>query len=107
MFFQLGFLHYNDRNWAEAIKAFESAVQLEPQYANAKYFLGLSYDRVGRENDAISQFENLVATNPDNQEVKFILENLKAGKAPFSNNPPVDSAPEKRDSPPVSERNND
>lgn len=104
VFFQLGFLYYNERNWDEGVKAFERAVSLEPQYANAKYFLGLSYNNLGRRNDALKQFEDLNVTNSNNEEVKLILNNLKAGRSPFAAvEPPLDDKPEKRKTPPLSE----
>lgn len=104
VFFQLGFLQYSDRNYRKTIEALEEAVRLEPAYSNARYFLGLALDRVGRRDDAIAQFEEIRKYNPDNQEVKFILANLTAGKAPFAEaEPPIDDQPEKRKTLPVSE----
>lgn len=104
LFFQLGLLKYNDRNWPGAIDAFSKAVQLVPEYANAKYFLGLSLQKVSRNNEAIKQFEDLEKGNPDNQEVKLILNNLREGKDPFANaKPPVDTKPEKREKLPLNE----
>lgn len=103
--FELGLLYYNDGNYSKAIAALEMAVALQGNYANAKYFLGLSYDKVGRSADALRQFSDLALTNPDNNEVKFILNNLKAGKSAFSQvTPPLDNKPEKRKNPPVSEK---
>jgi len=84
LYFQLGFLKYNERDYKGAIEAFEQAVAINGDYANARYFLGLSYDRLGRTADAIAQFEYIERTNPGNQEVMSIIENLKAGKAPFA-----------------------
>ncbi|MEK7567366.1 MAG: tetratricopeptide repeat protein [Patescibacteria group bacterium] len=104
LFFQLGLLHYNDRNSSKAIEALEQAVRLENQYANARYFLGLSYDRLGKTNEAIAQFEEIQKTNSDNAEVKLILENLRSGRTAFARvEPPLDDKPEKRQNPPVSE----
>ena len=78
---------------------------LSPGYANARYFLGLSYEKLGRVKDAISQFTELKITNPDNKEVSLILSNLKAGRAPFANaTPPIDNKPEKRSSLPIDEK---
>jgi tetratricopeptide (TPR) repeat protein len=75
---------------------------LDSQYANAKYFLGLSYERLGRREDAIKQFEGIKVTNPDNQEIELILSNLKAGKSPFTDaRPPIDDQPERRSELPV------
>jgi len=54
---------------------------------------------------AIGLFEELKVSNPDSQEVEFILTNLKAGKSPFANaQPPITSTPEKRQTPPVKEQ---
>ncbi|MDO8430473.1 MAG: tetratricopeptide repeat protein, partial [Candidatus Taylorbacteria bacterium] len=105
IFFQLGFLYYNDKNYLGAIEALNQAIKLDNKYANAQYFLGLSYARVGKVADAIIQFEALSITNPDNQEVALILSNLRAGKSPFTDaKPPVDSKPEQRKNLPVNER---
>lgn len=105
LFFQLGILEYNDKNYGGAVVSLEKALKLNGQYANAKYFLGLSYARVGRNAEAITQFEDLVKSNPDNVEVSFILNNLKEGKSPFSDvKPPIDNKPEKRKVLPVIEK---
>ncbi len=104
VFFQLGFLYYNNSEYKKAITSLERAVALEPSYANARYFLGLSYDKSERKEDAIIQFENIEKTNPTNQEVKFILNNLRAGKDAFSKvAPPLDDKPEKRKKAPIEE----
>jgi tetratricopeptide (TPR) repeat protein len=105
IFFQLGILRFNDKNYRGAADALERAVALNPEYANAKYFLGLSYEKLERDADAIKQFTDLTATNPGNKEVDLILRNLKAGRDPFSDAaPPLDAAPEKRPKLPVAEK---
>jgi tetratricopeptide (TPR) repeat protein len=105
LYFQLGLLQYNDKNYQGAVDALQKAIQINDQYANARYFLGLAYARLGKNPDAIIQFENLNSTNPENDEVKEILTNLKAGKSPFSDvKTPIDSKPEKRKTLPVKEK---
>lgn len=104
IFFRLGLLRYEEKSYTNAVLAFEKALALAADYANARYFLGLSYYNVGRPSDARAQFEVLVKTNPDNEEVGFILDNLKAGRAPFEKvQPPLDNKPAKRSTPPVKE----
>ncbi len=104
LYFQLGLLKYNNEDYAGAAKAFERSVELVSDYANARYFLGLAYERLGRDNDAIGQFEAIQKTNPDNQEVNLILGNLKSGRSPFNDaKPPIDDEPEKRAEPPIEE----
>ena len=78
--FQLGILYYNDKQFDKAKTEFERAVSLDENYSNARYFLGLVYDREGKKKEAISQFEKIEALNPDNEEVKKILANLREGK---------------------------
>ena len=108
LFFQLGFLYYNDKNYTESTNAFSKAISLNSQYANARYFLGLSLIRLGRNAEAIEQFVELEKTNPDNKEIAFILANIKSGKSPFADaKPPIDSKPEKRSNLPVKEKNID
>lgn len=105
IYFQLGLLKYNENDFAGAASALEAAVALNGVYANAQYFLGLSYYELKRRDDAIAQFEAVAATNPNNQEVQFILENLKNGRSPFADvSPPLDDEPENRDTLPVEER---
>lgn len=104
-FFQLGFLYYNDKNYQSAIDSLMKAVQLNDQYANARYFLGLSYARLGKNTEAIDQFEIIAKSNPDNEEVSLILTNLKTGKSVFTGaQPPIDTTPEKRKSLPIKEK---
>lgn len=103
LFFQLGLLKYTNRDYNGAIVSLERAVALNTNYSNAMYFLGLSYDKVGRKADAIAQFEKVESLNPENQEVKNILINLRAGKSALTDVPPP--TPEKKSTPPVKDTN--
>ncbi|MCX6718787.1 MAG: tetratricopeptide repeat protein [Candidatus Taylorbacteria bacterium] len=105
LYFQLGLLQYNAKNYQPAVDALSKAVSIQPDYANARYFLGLSEARVNDIAGAIAQFEELSKTNPDSKEIALILNNLRAGKSPFTDaKPPVTATPEKRAALPVKER---
>ncbi len=104
LFFQLGLLYYNEESWESAANSFRTATRLVADYANAKYFLGLSYARLGAFDQAIAEFEALRETNPENQEVVLILENLRAGNDPFFGiQAPLDAQPEQREDLPIEE----
>lgn len=104
IFFQLGLLQYNASDYKAAIDSFVKSLALAPDYANSKYFLGLSRVLTQDVPGAIKLFEELKVTNPESQEVEFILTNLKAGKSPFTNaQAPITSSPEKRQTLPVKE----
>ena len=102
IFFQLGLLKYNNRDYKGAVEALERAVYLNNNYSNARYFLGLSYQKLGRTSDAVTQFQRIQELNPDNSEVKQILSNLQAIKDPFEAAP---TKPEKRSKLPVQDQN--
>ncbi len=76
IFFRLGLLRYNNSDYIGAISAFERAVILNNSYLNARYFLGLSYQKVGRKEDALIQFEILNKVIPENEEVKNALNSI-------------------------------
>jgi tetratricopeptide (TPR) repeat protein len=94
IWFQLGLLYYAGGDSKNAIPPLEQALKLVPNYANAKYFLGLAYYVDGRQNDSLRMFEELALSNPESQEVKTILANLRAGKQPLEGlTPPPEDRP--------------
>ena len=104
IWFQLGLLYYSNNTMKDAESALEKAVEIQADYANAKYFLGLTYVALKKIPEAIKQFEDLSVTNPDNSEVQLILSNLKAGKPPFDGAElPVTSTPQDRETAPISQ----
>lgn len=84
VFFQLGLLKYSDRDYDGAIEAFVRALTLVPEYANAKYYLALSLNRVGKKNEALQLLEDLKKTNPDNSSIEDAIENISGNKAPVT-----------------------
>ena len=82
--FQLGLLYFNGDQFENAKLALERAISLaiesNQEYANARYYLGLTYDKLNQKEKAIEQFEKIQTANPDNEEIKKILFNLKSGK---------------------------
>ena len=99
--FFLGFLLYQKELFVDAEEQFSRAVNINLNYSNARYFLGLIYDRTGRKGEALKQFIKIQELNPDNEEIKRIIENLEAGRAALTTIPPP--PPEKRREPPVRE----
>jgi tetratricopeptide (TPR) repeat protein len=105
LWFQNGLLRYNAKDFAGASEALGLAVKYQPDYANAKYFLGLSEARQGKTANAITIFEELTQANKDNQELALILANLRSGRGIFTDaKPPVTPTPEKRATLPLKEK---
>jgi tetratricopeptide (TPR) repeat protein len=105
LFFQLGLLKYMSQDYKGAVVSLEKAVSIVPSYSNARYFLGLSYAKVGKKAEAIAQFKEIEKLNPDNTEVKTILRNLGAGVDPLQTISPPAQPPEKRSDLPVKDTN--
>ena len=78
--FQLAFLYYLDERFDDSRREFKRLVDLNENYSNARYFLGLIYDLQGEKGKAAAEFEKIAKLNPANEEVKTILENLNAGR---------------------------
>ena len=76
IFFRLGLLRYNNADYAGAVSSFEQAVVLDNTYLNARYFLGLAYQKVGRTGEALIQFNILNKVLPDNADVKKAIDSL-------------------------------
>lgn len=85
--FELGLLYYGVGSWTDAIAEFSRAIEITPDYANARYYLALALNSVGRTAEAIEAMEIVLSSNPDNQEVKDILANMRAGKQPVGDAP--------------------
>ena len=77
--YQLGLLYYFDDQINSAQREFERVLLLNSNYSNARYFLGLVYDKKGEKQQAIEQFRKVLELNPENVEVGKIIENLEAG----------------------------
>ena len=75
----MGRTHLALGNYEDAVVSLEKSIDLALDYSNARYFLGLTYDRQGKKQKAIEQFVIISELNPDNVVVESILNNLKAG----------------------------
>ncbi len=104
LLFQLGLLRYYAKDYNGASQAFIEAIKYQADYANAKYFLGLSFARLRDFDKAIEVFEDLQKTNENNEEVALILSNLRSGRSIFNDEKIPASTPEKRTGLPVKEK---
>lgn len=78
--FQLGVLHYEAGRFEKAREVLEQAVSDTPDYANALYFLGRTYEKLGDNAKALVRFERVLQLNPDNAEIKAAIEKLRTLK---------------------------
>lgn len=79
---KLGGLLYINKNYEDAVKVLSRAVELNPEYSNARFFLGASLAKLGKFDEAIIQFEKILELNKGNKDIQTILNDLKAGRQP-------------------------
>lgn len=103
LWFEVGFLYYKDESYEKAAQAMAQAVAINKDYSNARYFLGLSLEKLGDKAGALEQFVEIEKLNPDNAEVKNIIRNLRAGNSALYQTPVV--PPEDLEKAPINETN--
>ncbi len=65
LLFRLGNLYYDMTKMDDAVKNFERAVELDPQFVGALVNLGGAYDELGRLDDALEVYNKALAIEPD------------------------------------------
>lgn len=76
LYFELGVLKFAANDFQGAATALRKSLSLTPDYANAKFYLGLTLAKLGNYEEAISIYEDLDKSNPGNTDVKAALEAL-------------------------------
>lgn len=76
--FQLGVLLYGQGDYERSAAALEQAVLLNNNYANALYVLALAYVELGATDEATRLLEQVLILNPNNENVKGLIQALKA-----------------------------
>jgi predicted TPR repeat methyltransferase len=62
---KLGMTLFAQKKWNEAIQAYQSAIDLRPDYTDAYYNLGLALNNAGRRPEAMNTYEALMALYPN------------------------------------------
>lgn len=85
--FQIGILYAAQNDLNNAGIALTAAVQANPQFANARYFLAAIYAKLGNYKEATNQLEEVAKMSADNEKaVAPLLVELAKNKNPFPAN---------------------
>lgn len=84
LLYQLGLLQLQAKRYGDAKTSFEQALAINPEYANASFFLGQAYVFLNRVSDALVQFNALKTRNADNTTLTDVIRALEAGENPFT-----------------------
>ena len=82
--YNLGTILYAGADYQNAALAFERAVGIQNDYANALFLLGVSYARLDRDAEALSVLKAVAALNPADATLTAIIANVSAGEDPFA-----------------------
>ncbi len=77
LLFQLGVLYYRANRFDEAFSAWNRAIQIFPNYSNARWYLSFIYEKRGDIDQAIKQIEAVARLNPNNEIIDQRLRSLK------------------------------
>jgi tetratricopeptide (TPR) repeat protein len=94
-YYQLGVLYGAIQNTDAAIEAFKIAIALNPNYANARYFLAQQYLIKDDTAAAIAELEIVRDLNPDNASVEDLIKKIASGEitaSALTNTPVVSEA---------------
>lgn len=92
--YELGSLYFGKARYPQAEAAFSTITDLVPNHASAHYGLGLTYDKLGKRDEAIVQLQRVLDLTPDSNPnyntLMQQLEALKRGESPSTATPPAD-----------------
>lgn len=77
--FLLARLEYANQDYKKAAEEFEKVVVKYPFYSNARFFLALSYNQLGRKDEALVQLQQIKLLNPENQEIDTLIGQIQGG----------------------------
>jgi tetratricopeptide (TPR) repeat protein len=75
----LGTIHFNARDWAEAERCYRAALQADPGYALAHFDLANLYDERGERNKAMEHYEAALLISPNYADAHYNLALLYQG----------------------------
>ncbi|MDR1587691.1 MAG: tetratricopeptide repeat protein [Treponema sp.] len=74
---ELARAQFNTGNFADAVRAYESAAQINPGVESVWYNLGAAYGRLGRQDNALSAYRRAIEVKPDyapaHRQIGYIL----------------------------------
>ena len=94
--FQLGLAYGDNKDWAKAAPAFETAIAVDPMLAYAHYYAGHSYYEAGRIDLMAKFFEyflRLAPGEPDRTNVESIMRTVRGRRRGFARPRGRSSAP--------------
>src|SRR3990172_3132070 len=81
-----GIIEYDDRKYAEALKNFLEALQIDPENAEVRYFVGIAYLALDQVDQAITHLEKARQLDPADLDIAFKRKEYEKALAYFQEN---------------------
>ncbi len=78
----IGLPFYYKRQFERAAKQFQSTLEMQPRFAQARYYLGATYLQLGRYQEAAAQFEKLIPNEYSQQSTALLAFTLAMAGQP-------------------------
>jgi superkiller protein 3 len=75
LLFALGIAHFKNKKHDQAAVAFQKAVELDPKFASALAYLGLTYDESGNSAEAIALYKRALAADEKLPAAHYLVAN--------------------------------
>ncbi|MBI4770303.1 MAG: tetratricopeptide repeat protein, partial [Chloroflexi bacterium] len=73
----IGHLYEDQGNIEGAANEYLTAIQSRPSYREARYFLAITYEKLGKNAEAIQQWEAYLAMGPAKRQARIAIEHLQ------------------------------
>jgi tetratricopeptide (TPR) repeat protein len=83
-YFRQGYMAAMSRDWEKAISLYTRAIEVDPNHVEAHFQRAVTFDIVGRTDDAISDYEATLKLKPDYYLAMEYLAKLYEGKGDYS-----------------------
>lgn len=63
-YYRTGYIYFSQGNYERALEAYQRALEIDPQYIEARYWLGKTLEQMGRVNEALREWRAVLSLAP-------------------------------------------
>ncbi|MCS7242696.1 MAG: tetratricopeptide repeat protein [Candidatus Caldatribacterium sp.] len=63
-YYRVGYVYFSQGNYEKALEAYRKALEIDPQYLDARYWLGKTLEQMGRISEAVKEWRTILSIAP-------------------------------------------
>lgn len=63
-YYRTGYIYFSQGNYEKALEAYRKALEIDPQYVDARYWLGKTLEQMGRISEALQEWRAVLSVAP-------------------------------------------